>query len=133
MLQNHVKTASKKAQNALNEITIADLIKHKRQHTFHPLAAFDEETTIANILNKLKNSSFLSAPIYRTLDDGSRLYTGIVSVEDIVQKAIFEQIFDSQEEFDLDNFFDFLEKMNPEEFFATPVKFLIGVTDESAK
>ena len=45
---------------------------------------------------------------------------------------MFQQIFESKEEFDEANFFDYLEKVPPQEFFNSAVKTLIGATNESS-
>ena len=41
------------------------------------------------------------------LEHGDRVYTAIVSVDDVLNVAVFQQIFDSKEEFDEANFFDY--------------------------
>ncbi len=53
-------------------------------------------------------------------------------MNDIVAASVFEQIFDTTEEFDEANFFDFIDRLDPEDFFNAPVKNLIAATNESA-
>lgn len=128
----HIYQAAKKARHALEAISIKDVISSKKRRTFHPLLALEETISIGDFLKQLKEHNFLSAPVYRTLPDKSRVYTGIVSVSDVVAASVFEQIFDSTEEFDEANFFDFIDRLEPETFFKSPVKSLIAASKESA-
>ncbi|KAJ3306454.1 hypothetical protein HDV03_005064 [Kappamyces sp. JEL0829] len=127
-----LKHAAFKAQEALKNVPIKEVLQHKRSRAFLPFVAVNQETTIKEFLKVLSDHSFLSAPIYYAQPDGDRIYTGIVSVNDVLNVAVFQQIFDSKEDFDEANFFDYLERVEPREFFKAPVKTLVGASNESA-
>jgi CBS domain-containing protein len=131
MLSNHLSHVTKKISQVLREIPIQDLLKHKRQQSFAPLIAFDESTTIKELLAKLDEHQIVACPVYR-FDGKEKMYTGIVSVYDIMSFAVFEEIFDSQHEFNAMNLFDYLNRIDVDEFFATPVSKVIGSSSESA-
>lgn len=130
-IQNHIVNAAKKIATALKEIPISDLLKYKRNTSFKPLVGLNENTSIKDMLKALQENDILAAPIYR-VQDNQRVYTGIISVYDIVSFAVFEEIFDSAAEFNESNLFDFLNRIDIDEFFSTPVSKLIGSSDESA-
>jgi CBS domain-containing protein len=131
MISNQLVHCSKKLSTALKEIPIQDLLKHKRQHSFAPLVAFDESISIKELLTQLQKAQILACPVYR-IHGSEKMYTGIVSVYDILSFAVFEEIFDSQQEFIETNLFDYLNRIDPEEFFSTPVAKIIGASRESA-
>jgi CBS-domain-containing membrane protein len=131
MISNHISHASKKLSQALSQIPIQDLLKHKRNSSFAPLQAFDEATPIKDVLFQLQQSQILACPVFR-MDSGEKMYTGIVSVYDILSFAVFEEIFDSSREFSESNLFDYLNRIDVDEFFSTPVSKVIGASQESA-
>jgi CBS-domain-containing membrane protein len=122
---------SKKLSNFLKNIPVHDVLKHKKATSFKPLVSFDEGTRLDIVLKQLKSEQILSCPIFK-LQDNEKMYIGIISVFDILSYAIFEEIFDSQQEFSQANLFDFINRIDSDDFFATPVGKLIGASKESA-
>lgn len=128
--QTHIEHATKKVKESLKKIHISDLLACKRETSFKPLISFAETTSIKDFLEALAADDILAAPIYR-LENGSRVYTGIISVYDILSFAVFEEIFDSEIEFNASNLFDFLKRINPEEFFNMSVAKVVGSSEDS--
>jgi CBS domain-containing protein len=128
--QTHIEPAAKKVKDSFKQIQISDLLAHKRETSFKPLISFLETTSIKDLLEALAADDILAAPIYR-LEGESRVYTGIISVYDILSFAVFEEIFDSETDFNASNLFDFLKRINPVEFFNMPVAKVVGSSDDS--
>ncbi|KAJ3320506.1 hypothetical protein HDV06_005235 [Boothiomyces sp. JEL0866] len=128
----HVEKAAKKANSFLADVKISEVLAHKRKTTFHPLVSFEAKTTIRVFLKALNNANILSAPVY-TVDEqsGDNIYVGILSVYDVLSFAVFEEIFDSDKDFQESNLFDYIERMDAKEFFNTPIEKALGSSAES--
>ena len=131
-LPSHLNAATKKAAKALKEIKIQEILAHKRLKSFKPLVSLPETASIQVLLKTLKQSDILACPIYRTVDKDSRVYTGLISISDVLSASIFKEIFSSQEEFFESNFYDYLEQLEQEQFFHSSIAELIGTTEESS-
>jgi CBS domain-containing protein len=127
----HLQNASKKASEALKDVKIQEIIKHKKSKSFKPLVSLPETASVQELLTVLKQNDILSVPIYRNVDGNSRIFTGLVSVSDVLTASIFKEVFDSTKEFFEADFFDYLDNLEQEQFFASPISRLIKTSENS--
>ncbi|KAI8894676.1 hypothetical protein BC833DRAFT_604014 [Globomyces pollinis-pini] len=130
-LQNHITNAAKKSYELFKETPVKELLEFKRSKGFAPLVDFQENTSIRDVLKALSIKNILAAPVYRQSNEDGKTYIGIISVYDILSFSVFQEIFESEEEFNERNLFDFVERMEAKEFFNTPIKQVLGSSLES--
>ncbi|KAI8929654.1 hypothetical protein BC831DRAFT_258032 [Entophlyctis helioformis] len=137
--------ASKAVYMHLDKTPIAQVIKHMRRikgpAAVSPLIAVHEDTSLASVLATMRDADILAVPVFRVLPEepSGRMYTGIISVYDILAATVFQRMFDDMEVskvYDMSEpeFQKYLRLMEEEQtYFATRVGSLIGTTRESAE
>ncbi|KAJ3091879.1 hypothetical protein HK102_012929 [Quaeritorhiza haematococci] len=136
-LKEHANTLYK----ALHKVPISKLLAFKKAQgedslrPFRPLIYVHEDSTLATVLELLRQEEILAVPIYRTpKDTDSMEFTGIISVYDILAWTVFQKLFDQLSSTENLTFEKFLELTQAEQvFFSTQVKELIGITTESSE
>ncbi|KAL2913992.1 hypothetical protein HK105_206442 [Polyrhizophydium stewartii] len=143
MTHGTLQTAARTAYACLAQSPIADLLKHmRRARGLKPLIAVHEDTPLASVLTTLRTANILAVPVFRTPphEPTGRLFTGIVSVFDILANTVFQAMFDNMADsacvlsMDAPEFEKYMAVLEQEQaFFATKVGSLVGSTRESSE
>lgn len=101
---------------------ISNVVAHKRSlRGSNMILSLHESTTLAVVLTELATANILSVPIYKTSGDmASKVFTGIVSVTEILSYAFFQDIFEEasiEEEHENDS----LNRFKLQTFFNSPI------------
>ncbi|KAI8913443.1 hypothetical protein EDD86DRAFT_105242 [Gorgonomyces haynaldii] len=126
MLSDTVKNASAKLYDYLQDLTVGDLFAHKKEHCFHPLVTADQHMSISDYLKLIAKENVQACPVLNE----QRQIMGMVSVFDILERAVLPNIFDP-ETFS-GNLFDYVNQLTPEAFLSLPVSQFVSATKESA-
>lgn len=80
---------------SLSSLKIGSVIAHRRYSSgIQPLISVHEDTTLAVVLMTLREEKILAVPIYKSLENGGKEFTGIISSFDILSFIVFQQEFD---------------------------------------
>eukprot|EP00842_Homolaphlyctis_polyrhiza_P003563 jgi/Hompol1/4207/HPOL_006982-RA len=93
-------TATATVYAKLSATPISELLAHmRRSKGLSPLIAVHEDTPLASVLATMRDANILAVPVYRIPADepSGRLYTGIVSVFDVVAGTVFQRMFDDMQ------------------------------------
>lgn len=125
----------------LRNIQIASVLHHRfNRKGYRSLVDVHEDTRVGDVLKTLSIQNILAVPVFKLDKSKTKLYTGIVSVTDILNWTVFQQVFDDigDYESEMENQKDqnlvkkYLEIIQGETlYFNTPIKQLIGSTGES--
>ncbi|KAJ3120407.1 hypothetical protein HK098_004636 [Nowakowskiella sp. JEL0407] len=119
--------------NVISQIPISVLFNKPKKS----LIDVHEDTSLENVLELLSDADILAVPVFKNPETNpkQKIFTGIVSVYDILVYTVFQNVFKSLEALkeNIDQGFETYLKINREEneFFATPVGNLVGLTPES--
>ncbi|KAJ3271444.1 hypothetical protein HDV01_006650 [Terramyces sp. JEL0728] len=115
----------------LDTFSISHLIKFKNSSGARAIVDVNESTPLSEVLQTLKDNNILAVPIYRTSPDYSaKIYTGIVSVHDILSFAYFQQIFDKDTIISKDEMSAAVNSFVKKQFFESPVKNILRRREE---
>ncbi|KAJ3320162.1 hypothetical protein HDV06_005639 [Boothiomyces sp. JEL0866] len=115
----------------LDTFSISHVIKFKSSNGSRAIIDVNESTPLAEVLHTLKENNILAVPIYRTSPDYSaKIYTGIVSVHDILSFAYFQQIFDKDTIVSKDELSAAVNNFVKKQFFESPVKSILRRREE---
>ncbi|KAJ3013668.1 hypothetical protein HKX48_005622 [Thoreauomyces humboldtii] len=113
----------------LSNLPISALLAHRRERRTEgavgSLIAVPEDAKVSEVMGLLRNEGILAVPTYRALEDvGSREYTGIVSIYDILAFTVFRKAFDEELPKDEEKLKAIVESLldDQEAYFGTPVK-----------
>ncbi|KAI8894388.1 hypothetical protein BC833DRAFT_568401 [Globomyces pollinis-pini] len=127
-----VVSISVKANDLLKETRISTLLEHKRKVGFHPLVSLNENTSIREALVLLLEKNILAAPIFKIVEKEEKVYTGIMSIYDILSFSVFQKIFDSNVvDLNENKFIDQVDQLQASDFFHSPIKKLLGANNDS--
>lgn len=120
------------ASNDLNKYILRDLIEMKFQNSLEwgPLVSVHENTLVKDAVQLMKEFSFKYLPIftYKRFIGQKKVsleYTGILSIQDVLDFLVFQKIFDDIEypvEFDSDQGFRSYLKQLEEKFALTGIR-----------
>lgn len=129
-----------KVYETLQKVPISQLIQHKRStRGFSSLVAVHESTPLSDALSTLKTANILAVPVYMVPpnEPSGKVFTGIVSVSDILAWTVFQKMFDDMTKVEKDvesEFQNYLDTIQEEtEFFKTRVGDLVGRSRESSE
>ncbi|KAJ3190932.1 hypothetical protein HK101_008243 [Irineochytrium annulatum] len=139
-----LRNASSTVLNALSRIPISSVMNHKRAHKrsgMPSLICVEESVPLSNVLKILNENNILAVPVYKNIkpaDDSApgREFIGIVSIYDVLVHTVFTKVFDRMEGVDevaQDAAFERWMEIDEavQQYFSTPVGFLVGYTAES--
>ncbi|KAJ3037640.1 hypothetical protein HDV00_001445 [Rhizophlyctis rosea] len=114
----------------LQSIPISTLLQQSGKRA-KDIVAVHEEETLEDVLTLLRDANVLAVPVWKESDDGGgRVYTGIVSVYDILAWTVFQKVFDDLSPTDVDQYFEKYGAAMEEqhEYFHTKVKTLVSTS-----
>ncbi|KAH9266654.1 hypothetical protein BASA83_010461 [Batrachochytrium salamandrivorans] len=123
---------------------ISQVLRHMhRSRGIKPLISVHEDTELGLSLTIMRNANILAIPVYRIpkAEPTGKVFTGIVSVFDILANTVFQQVFDSMcvdksqpPLMERDEFQRYTKIMEEEKaFFTTKIGDLVGKTRESSE
>jgi CBS domain-containing protein len=112
----------------LEDFKLSNLVKHKssRAGVLKSILDVHESTPLHKALVEMKNADILAVPVYRnSAEFSTKIYTGIVSVHEILSFGFFQDIFNHKIVTDTDSVSKALNKFKKETFFNTPLKAIL--------
>ena len=118
---------------------MSSVIAHKRNTLgFQSMICAHESTTVSAALSLLRKYAILSIPVYQHAEDGGKIFTGIITIFDLLGWTIFQSIFDemeSEKKYPFDSkqeFEQYLFTCDQENaYFNTCIKEIVGRSRES--
>ncbi|KAI8895166.1 hypothetical protein BC833DRAFT_602258 [Globomyces pollinis-pini] len=120
------KKPSKQLLTALETFPISNVIQHKDSKGTRDIVSVHESTNLESVLRTLSNEHILAVPIYRNSGDlSARIFTGVVSVYDILSFGFFQEMFDKDTFQDKDVVTAAINRFKKSSFFQSPISEVI--------
>lgn len=108
----------------LADFKLSNLVKHKsaRAGVLKSIMDIHESAPLQKALDNMKDQDILALPVFKNSSEyTTKIYTGIVSVQDILTFGAFQEIFDHRLTLDRNSATAAMNKFKKETFFNTPL------------
>jgi CBS domain-containing protein len=116
---------------ALEQFPVSLVIDHKNQDNKRAIVSVHESKPLSEVLAIMAKENILSIPIFKATSDLSgKVFTGIVSVHDILSFGYFQEIFDRDTLVNKDDLNTAMNNFKKTVFFSTSVKHVLERREE---
>jgi CBS domain-containing protein len=117
--------------SALEQFPVSLVLDYKNQEGKRAIVSVHESTPLSDVLSVMAKENILSVPIFKaTTDLSGKIFTGIVSVHDILSFGYFQEIFDRETLVSKNDLQNAMNNFKKTVFFSTPVKQVLERREE---